>query len=238
MNGFRRRLLISINEESSEPDYSVLDTYGVAIMDVRGRFYKDAASWQYAGSPDVNGVAVSDGTHRFCIAKDIVSNVCNSDYHGLDAEYWGAYQKNVSGVATITDSTVAITDFNGVGNTDAIVENVIRTDGYFTKYPWSAAGLCKQFIFPNGATGYLGACGEWYLVNNVRSTVNSLLEAIGGTKLQFTNVLADYGYYWTSTQYNAANVWAWNFTQNKCGAYGKQSQTFRVRAFCEIGNKE
>lgn len=50
------------------PDYDRIDELGVAIMDIYGKFYRDADEWIEAGRPTPNGIAVSDGTHRFCIA--------------------------------------------------------------------------------------------------------------------------------------------------------------------------
>lgn len=52
------------------PDYDRIDELGVAIMDIYGKFYRDADEWIAAGRPVPNGVAVSDGTHRFCIAMN------------------------------------------------------------------------------------------------------------------------------------------------------------------------
>ena len=50
------------------PDYDLIDELGVAIMDIYGKFYRDADEWIEAGRPTPNGIAVSDGIHRFCIA--------------------------------------------------------------------------------------------------------------------------------------------------------------------------
>ena len=56
------------------PDYDRIDELGVAIMDIYGKFYRDADEWIAAGRPVPNGVAVSDGTHRFCIAMQNINN--------------------------------------------------------------------------------------------------------------------------------------------------------------------
>ena len=55
------------------PDYARIDSLGVAIMDIYGKFYKDGDEWIEAGRPTPNGVAVSDGIHRFCISPNITS---------------------------------------------------------------------------------------------------------------------------------------------------------------------
>lgn len=216
-------------KETITPNYDAIDEYGVAIMDINGKFYNSASAWQAAGSPTPNGVAVSDGTHRFCIAKDIVDHVCNNLIEYPDAECWGAYDKKVSGVTTAADSATAKQDFNGVSNTDAIVANVTSSDGAFTKAPWSAAGLCHQFTFPNGSKGYLGAAGEWQMVQNSISSINTLLSAISENSIDTST----YPYYWTSTQFSSTNAYRWYVGNNNCTGDSKLA-TGRVRAFSEI----
>ena len=211
-------------EVNCGPDYDAIDQYGVGIMTVSGEFYPDSASWINAGKPTANGVAVSNGTHRFCIAKDIINHVCSTSSYP-DAEYWGACSKTVSGLTTTTSSTTAKADLNGVTNTDAIVKNVTSTDSYFTKSPWSAAGLCRQFTFPDGSKGYLGACGEWKLVQDSINKINTLMLAIGGDQIDIWT----YTYYWSSTQYDSFLAWNWNFS-NESYLSNKYDYN-RVRAF-------
>lgn len=211
------------------PDYDAIDEYGAAIMDTKGRFYQTVAEWQAAGRPSVNGVAVSNGTNRFCIAPYHVESVCGvSGYSGTD--YWGAYNKKVSGIITTTDYDTAKADFNGVANTDAIVANVTLSDGHFNQSPWSAAGLCRQYIFPNGASGYLGALGEWNLVNSVINKVNTLMDAIG-ERIETTPTALPY--YWSSTQCDYTYAWYWDFGYNRpSGTY--KTYSYRVRPFCSF----
>lgn len=209
-----------------------LDEYGVAIMDINGKFYKDAAAWRDAGSPTPNGIAISDGIHRLCIAKDVVEHSAstNSD---IDKEYWGANGIIVNGVTTSTDKSIALKDFNGIGNTDSIVANVTSSDGYFTKEPWSAAALCRKFTFPNGRNGYLGAVGEWNLVQGLIDSINSLMSAIGGTQISVSG--SSSSLYWTSTQANETSAWRWQFSSKDASTLTKEN-TLRVRAFSTIGN--
>lgn len=212
------------------PDYDTIDEYGVAIMDVNGKFYQTASSWQAAGNPTANGIAVSDGMHRFCIAKDIVNHVCSSSTYANDIEYWGGNGKTINGVISSTDISVACQDFNGVANTNYISSQVNSSDGYFTKSPWSAAGLCKQFTFPNGSPGYLGAAGEWNLVLNHKNTIQTLLSAIGGTQFD----TGDNPSYWASTVAQNDNAWCCSFRFNGSINYDYRYSTRHVRAFCEF----
>ena len=213
---------------TKEELYAAIDEYGVAIMGLNNKFYPDYDSYRNAGAPGVNGIAVSDGTHRFCIAKDIIQHVCSTS-SDIDKEYWGGSYTTVPEITTTTNSSTAIQDFNGVSNTDAIVDNVTSSDGYFKKAPWSAAGLCRLFAFPNGTLGHLGACGEWKLVQNSISAINTLMSAINGTELETRSG----SYYWSSTQYSKEEAWAWSLYLKSNYVYAK-STSRHVRAFCSI----
>ena len=227
--GFRRRMMLAVND--TKPDYTILDAHGVAIMDIKGKFYPDVASWQAAGSPTANGIAVSDGVHRFCISKDMIAKVNDAgDYP--DTEYWGAWGTQVNEVKTTDDKTLAKQDFDGFSNTDAIVYYVNYSDGYFTKYPLSAAGLCNDYIFPNGKRGYLGALGEWHLVQNSIDTINTLMDAIGE---RIDTNPSSWPYYWSSTQFDSDTAWYWSFYSKNFSSSSKYYKR-RVRAFCTLDN--
>lgn len=218
---------------SCGPDYDKIDDCGVAIMDINGKFYEDAAEWRSAGSPAVNGIAVSDGTHRFCIAKDMITKKCYTGSSVQDVEYWGAYGTLISGVTTVSSSSgseTVKTDFAGVANTNAIVSAITASDGYFTKSPYSAAGLCREYVFPNGAKGYLGAGGEWNMVNNSINTINTLINEIGGSPLANSNVYI----YWTSTQQTKSQSWRFGLIKSSGCNTVYRYETARVRAFCSF----
>lgn len=222
-------MMLAVND--TKPDYTILDAFGVAIMDIKGRFYPDAVMWRSAGSPTPNGVAVSDGVHRFCVATKVINKICNT-ISVADAEYWGAYNKQVSGVTTTSTYSVAMQDFNGMANTDAIVANVTTSDGFFTKSPWSAAGLCRQFTFPNGAKGYLGSCGEWGLVQNELNKINEFMDELGGAMIEDGS--RNQPVYWTSTQYGSTYAWYYDLYSNIIKGVNKYSNSVRVRAFCTL----
>ena len=216
-------------------NYDILDEYGVAIMDINNQFYETVSKWKKAGYPTANGVAVSDGTHRFCIAQYNYGCACGAEEYVSDGQqymdnaHWGGYNKLIDSLTTTTSSTVALTDFNGSSNTDIIANNITNGDGYCFVAPYSAAGLCKLQTFPNGASGYLGACGEWQLVNNALIKVNELLNAIDGYSIETEY----YPYYWTSTQYSKINSWYWHFANGNC-LQANKNMVRRVRAFCSI----
>lgn len=209
-------------------DYNAIDEYGVAIMDINGKFYQTASEWNAAGSPTANGIAISNGTHRFCIGKTIVTKVNEAGSYS-DTDYWGAFNKTVIGTSSMSE---ALTDFNGVANTNAIVANVKSSDEYFTKSPYSAAGLCRQYTFPNGAKGYLGAAGEWKLVQDNFSKISSLMSWIAADG-NFQSNSNYWPYYWTSNDPNEFLAYIWCFNEKSLGSFGKENYA-RVRAFCAI----
>lgn len=209
--------------------YNDIEEVGVAIMCLNKKIYPTVEEWQAAGRPAANGVAISDGTHRFCIAPYNVESVCKvTSYSGTD--YWGAYRTQVNGVQTVTDSASAKQDFDGISNTDAIVAQVTLSDGYFTKYPYSAAGSCDNYIFPNGTHGYLGACGEWKLVQDSIDKINTLMNAIG-EKIETKS--SAYPFYWSSTQYSDYNAWVCSLDNKSCNDTAKIGY-YRIRAFCRF----
>ena len=214
------------------PNYDKIDDCGVAIMDINGRFYEDAAEWRAAGSPIVNGIAISDGTHRFCVSHYETESVNYPDAYN-DTDYWGSNGIHINGVTATTDNTTAKTNFDGAANTNIIINNVKSSDGYFNEHPYSAAGICKEFTFPNSESSYLGSCGEWNLIQGAISTINTLINAIGGNLID-TNPSA-YPYYWTCVQFSTTGyaAWRWNFKTSNC-EYNDRSLANRIRAFCSF----
>lgn len=150
--------------------------------------------------------------------------------YNVGMDYWGSYDTQVNGVHTATNSNTAKQDFDGISNTDAIVANVNSSDGYFTQYPWSAAGICKDYIFPNGKRGYLGAAGEWSLVQDSIKAINTLLDAIG-ERIETSSY--DSSNYWSSTQYDSTGVWCQHFRYGYGDIYNKKNRRC-IRPFCSL----
>ena len=158
-------------------DFAKLDAAHALIIDKDYNLY-DEDEW-YASHKiitDVNGIAVSDGTHRLVIAiKD----------YGSGKYYWGGRNISIPGLSS---------GYAGKENTDKIIEAVTRSDGYFKDQPYSAAGVARSFTFPNGEAGYLGSNSEWQLVLNYLDEIEVLLAAVGGDSL-----IKTYSYtYWSS----------------------------------------
>lgn len=221
-----------------------LDSHKALIVDRNGTFYSES-EWKASGieNDDADGVAVSDGTHRFVISKKEDS----PSYGGGDDNFWSkkftstiikvsdtsfVEEKSgllITGIKTTTDANDAMTDFLGKDNTDKIIEQ----DPNNPPYTSSAAEIAKQvskgtlenYFFFGGKPSYLGAAGEWALVESIVSQVNSLLKAIGSQELS--------GSYWTSTQRTDAMAWSFGIGNSSPSATDKNSR-LNVRAFAGL----
>ena len=206
-------------------DVSLLDNAGAMIIDRNGMLYtKD--EWVAAGvlNEDADGIAVSDGTHRFIIGKELKYGKFGGCWEsGMKWESWGAvieYQGIlVSGQFTTTDQNTAKTDFNGVANTNAIIQALSSTEVGWVK---------ESGRFVSGLIGYLGTAGEYAIINDRKSLINTLLAAIGGQALG-TEV--------TSTQYDTQNEWYRSETQDNPIVANRKINGF-MRAFAVFQEKE
>lgn len=167
--------------------------------------------WTTGGytNDQANGVALVCASTSFVIGKKDLS----SKYK------WASSSNKLDGILSTHQSSIAITDFSGAANTEIIL--TLDTSG--------AAYRCNNYIFPNGARGYLPAFGELYLVYCNLSTINNTLSIIGGT------ALAGEGYYhWSSTQYSSGYE-AWIIVIDKgILSYGSKSTTRKVRPFTTL----
>lgn len=192
-------------------DTTALDEAGALIVDINGMFYT-AEEWKGSGNynEDADGVAVSDGTHRFVLAKsEFMHN------NGGDGTL-------VSGQYTTNSDTEAITDFAGESNTDAMIAALGESVAHVIR---------GRMDFASGQRPYYGSAGEWNTIQQHRSRVQSLLASIGATLLNVDSYGCEY---LTSTQYGANDEWYYHFgTDNKAYVVSKSNQR-RVRSLAPI----
>lgn len=201
---------VVLAEDTGKIVYNALN--GVFIQHIDGSLYT-TDEWTAGGftNDQANGVAVGEGAVKFVIAKGDVST---------SMKWTSIYATTFIDGAFIADSKeTAQTDYAGALNT------VVISDADSE----SAAAACKNYAFPNGKNGYLAAAGEWSVVNENRSNINSALTLIGGTS--FTN----YATYCSSTQYGGTTIWTWQFDTSGDGiSYDWKSNSQRVRAFTTL----
>lgn len=197
------------SSSGSLPDYSAYR--GVYIEDVDGYLYTES---EWDGSKTPNGIAVLTDNCRFVMAlADAYSDSCE----------WGINSTTVNNITTTTSESTAQGDYDGEAQTTTIL-NQLGASGA------PAANYCRSYTFPNGATGYLGAAGEWQAALDNKAAITSALSKCGGTAMSY--------YYWTSTQYSSDDSWYmhWNFdflyysTKDTAGCF--------VRAFTSLKSDE
>lgn len=191
---------------------------GVYIQHIDGSLYTES-EWTAGGyaNSDANGVAVISSDASFVIAKDDASS---------STLRWGGQGKTITDIVTSSSSATAVLDYDGIGNTPKIIEQL---DGYNDSYSSigaPAAEACAAFIFPSGQTGYLPALGEWQVAYNNNTAVESAMTLIGGTAIKSE-------YYWSSTQYNGSHSWYLPWSDSNLYRNFK-SYSFYVRAFAAL----
>lgn len=179
---------------------------GVYIMDTDG-YYHTSSEWDGTYTP--NGIAVITSSCRFVMAlANAYSSYCA----------WGGYGTTVSGIVTTTSEGTAQGDYAGDANTTQIISQLGASSA-------PAANYCRSYTFPNGATGYLGAAGEWQAALDNKSAIATALTTCGGTAMS--------NYYWTSTQYSSYRSWYMSWTNEYLDYYTKGNHYY-VRAFAAI----
>lgn len=151
---------------------------GVYIKDTYG-FYLTSSEWTGAFPAYSVAVVTNNRTIQIALHDAYASRMS-----------WGTCVYEEDGVTIASSLSSAKSDYNGYENTDAILSNEYNNDYN------SAAYMCRQY------GGYLGAAGEWSIVNDNLAGVQAALSKCGGDELNRNFP------YWTSTQYDFTNrVW-------------------------------
>ena len=181
-------------------NYDRLDEEKVLILATDYALYT-AEEWVAAGksASQAEGVAVSDGTHRFIIAK-----------HDLEKQvYFGGAYFYIDGLGSGIN-------YDGEGSTLKIIAAVNRSDGYYKEEPYSAAAYARAAeVFPSEKLAHLGSAGEWKIVIDNLSKVQTCLAAVGDALDQTSS-----NGYWSSNIYggNKQNAAMWG-SDNRSAYY-------------------
>lgn len=212
----------------------LLDEAGALIVDINGMFYTEN-EWKNSGNvnSDAEGVAVSDGEHRFIIAKKECGSGAVGGYRetGVTPTETGYVITSegtlVPGQFTTESEETAFTDFNGLANTNAILATITDTD---------IKVLRESQQFPTGRQAYLGTVGEFKVISTKRPLIQNLLEAIGATPMDFSN--SNWNDYLTSTQYNDKREWFFYFGIDNKAHYDTKNHKGKIRAFGQISQSQ
>lgn len=175
-----------------EPDTAPI---GVYILHTDKKLYPRAL-WKNTENNNAVGVAVKTTNCSFVIAPG------NIKYYT-----WGKYGTLIDGCTITTDISVAVTDYKGKENTDAIIAGLSDS--------WYSANGCNNYIFKNNRHGYLPALGELYEAYQNKKEIDACMSLIGGVPIYDSSVEIDtskdmYGK-WSSTQYNEIYAWTLNW---------------------------
>lgn len=185
---------------------------GVFIQDVNGNLWK-TKDWDGSAAP--NAIAVIADESKFLIAlvqsELQMSIVCQTE---LDRYMFGTSCRKL-----------AISDYDGVGNTANILKLISSTD--------YAAGYCNSFTFPNGKTkGYLPSLGQLKLAYKNKGEIEVALNKCGGTAMEQSSP------FWSSTfwgVYGSITRSCWLFYWGTGGvSFGPLSVNYYVRPFADL----
>ena len=189
----------------------------VRIAHKDGTLYTES-EWTASGNSDddAEGVAVlRSSSGGFVIGK----NATTSWYA------WGGNSKFITGIVTTTTQEDALTDFDGIGNTTKIIEQLAGyTDRQNIKGA-PAAEACAEYIFPSGQKGYLPALGELSIIYSSKSEISSAMKLIGGKTPNGG---------WSSTQYNSSYTWSMNFYDGSIN-YNSKSNSNSINPLAPYG---
>lgn len=191
---------------------------GVFIQHINGELFT-TEQWSANGftNEEANGVAVIANEASFIVAKD----------ESVNQYRYGGAGKLLSSVATASSAEEAGLDFDGIGNTEKMIAELA---GYKDSAGIIGAPLaegCVNFVFPNGAKGYLPSCGEMLIAAKQKSAINGALYLIGGTTIANNT-------YMTSTQNSANIIWNIWVTTPEISQSRKDSSTTRCRIFTPL----
>lgn len=164
--------------------YSRYDN-GAYILSIDDKLYS-INDWGSQSSSNAVGIAILSDECRFVISLQNSPRL-----------FWtknGSETDNdfVDGCTTVQTQADAKRDFNGIDNTNAIINKYGLSNDY-------SAGYTKLHTFKNGKHGYLGSEGEWVIANKYKQNIAALLNLIQAEPMYYEN--------WTSTQYDGKQAW-------------------------------
>ena len=177
--------------------YKALET-GTFIIDKNDRLYKTTEEFQQSGMSNSDAVGVLLVTDKVTI---VIPPGMSS------ALQWSTSRQLVEGVTTTSDSEVAVLDFKGKANTEAIVKALGQNA--------PAAYYCSNYTFKNGKKGYLPSLGEG---KEILSNLGSIYRLLYDISPETDNLSTEYRC-WTSTQDDISS--AWEFEAIGLGIAGK-----------------
>ena len=117
---------------------------------------------------------------------------------------------------TGSNASIALLDYAGMYNTLAVIESGLAG---------SAFTFAADAVYADGRTGFLPACGEIEDMRLNEANINTAMNLIGGTPLNFSSRR-----YWSSTQSAVSTAWNWLYSNG--GYWNTYSKTGSSGRYC------
>ena len=133
---------------------------------------------------------------------------------------WSTTAEIIAGAFVNPLWRVALIDFSGKTNTEAIVSSQSSANDI-------AAGKCNNYSTEGFGAGswYLPSTGQWKVAYYNKSVITAAMNKTAGSPIQEDD-------YWTSSQNGAANAYYFAWDSNAVGTVGKISNSYPSRPFC------
>lgn len=197
---------VSLVKGGNSIKYNVL--FGVFIQHVDGSLYT-TDDWIGGGfaNDKANGVAVITPNASFVMAPN-----------QLSGKPWSSDTSTVvNGVAVASTAEDAALDLDGKSNTAAFIAEGADSSG--------AAPSCANYVFPNGANGYLPSLGELKIAHAHKDEVDAALTVIS---------LTTAAEFWSSTQASADKAWTLVWRTGAVASKRKSYSDKLVRPFTSL----
>ena len=134
---------------------------------------------------------------------------------------WSNSSVLVNNVFTNTNSQVAVIDFGGKKNTEAIISQLGSSNSQAVNY-------CNNYTAEGFTAGswYLPSAGQWKVTYYNKSVINAAITKTTGSAINEDNE------YWTSTQYDADYAYIFDWTNGSSSFVEKVIYLEHVRPFC------
>jgi len=133
---------------------------------------------------------------------------------------WSTTAEIIAGAFVNPLWRVALIDFSGKTNTEAIVSSQSSANDI-------AAGKCNNYSTEGFGAGswYLPSIGQWKVAYYNKSVITAAMNKTAGLPIREDD-------YWTSSQNDAANAYYFAWDSNAVGTVGKISNSYPSRPFC------
>lgn len=203
----------------------------VGTTEVKAMYLGSTKVWpvETLSRPQIGDFVYSDKTWsteldstKTCVG--VITDVRSKDFDfiallDVDAAFWTQTSAVIPNVVTERSDSLAMCDFAGKTNS----QNIILTKPTES----TAAHQCAAYSTEGFGTNswFLPSCGQWSVAQSNRVKIDASINATIGSDPLSSDP------YWTSTQYDSANAWNFDWINGTKRGTTK-SNSYTVRPFC------